>query len=43
MSDRIVALIRTVVPAGVGAACTWAAKRLGLQLDSTGLAAAAVS
>lgn len=43
MSDRITAWIRTVVPVGVGAAATWGAKRLGVQLDSAGLTASAVT
>lgn len=43
MSDRIIAVIRTAVPAAVGAAATWAAKRLGVHIDSTGLATSATA
>lgn len=42
-SDRITAWIRTLVPAIVGGAATWGAKRLGVHLDSTGLTAGAVT
>lgn len=43
MSDRIVAIIRTVVPPIVGALATWGAKHLGVQIDSVGATTAAVA
>jgi hypothetical protein len=43
MSDRIVALIRTAVPAAVGAAATWIAKHFGVQIDTATTAAIATA
>jgi hypothetical protein len=40
-SDQITAMIRTAVPAGVGALATWLAKHAGVHIDSVGAAAVA--